>query len=318
MAHGDLDGLASAAVVMAALRKRGESPVLEISQPYMLARNLLKLVAQKPRLVVIVDLGIDSATWPTISRAIEELTARGCRILWIDHHSGTAKRALDLANLSVTLLYTDCGSSSTIAKTAFAELTDNPAFYTKLARIGEVADGVAEGDAELSTLAGLLATALSAPSSKEEFKKKLVKMWVEERKLVSDDIALLAEEFDEALAEKLKSVEERVVLEVKRGLVIDARGMKLVGLAGHVATAIAQAKNKVAVLLFSPSEQTVVATCRVPRGINFDILSELTPAAAELGGGGGGHPRAAALRVPAAAGDSFLNRICEIMKQSLD
>lgn len=318
VAHGDLDGLASAAIVMAALKRRGERVSLEIAQPYSLARTLLKLGTQRPRMVVITDLGVDSATWHTLENAVKDLVSQGCRILWIDHHPGTVKRAVDLTVLGVSLLYTGHGSASTIARDAFVESTDDPAFYSKLARLGEISDGVAEGDAETTILTETLSTALSAPSSKEEFKKFMVKMWVEEKTIISDDLALLAEEFERALADKLRVINERIVLEVKKGIVIDARDVKLGGLAGHLAASVAHSKRKVTVLLFAPSEQSVVATCRVPRDLDFDALKELVPAAIEYGGGGGGHPKAAALRVPAAAGDALLQKVCEIIRRVLD
>jgi len=201
---------------------------------------------------------------------------------------------------------------------AFAGATGDAEFFAKLARLGEIGDGVTEGDPELGAVAEVLAAALYAPSTTEEFKRRLVKMWVEERRLVSDEVALKAEEFDKALSEKLREAERRVVLEVKRGLVIDARGMKLSGLAGYVASTLARLKSKAVVVVFAPSEQTVVATCRVPRGVDFDALSELEPIALELGGGGGGHPRAAALRVPYASGDVFLTKICEVVRKRLE
>lgn len=318
VAHGDLDGLASAAVVMAALRRKGEKVSLEIAQPYTLARTLLKLSAVKPRMIVIVDLGVDSATWPTLESAVKALVEQKCRILWIDHHPATVKRAFELTTLGVSLLYTSSGSASTIVREAFADATDDPAFYSKLAKLGEIGDGVAEGDAELAVLADSLSAALSAPSVKDEYKKAIVNMWVKEKRLVNDDVALLAEESEKILTEKLKKVNENIVLETKKGLVIDARDVKLAGLAGRLAASIAQAKRKVTVLLFAPSEQSVVATCRVPRDLDFDALKELIPAAVEHGGGGGGHPKAAALRVPAAAGDALLQRICEIIRRELD
>lgn len=318
IAHGDLDGLASAAVVMAAFRQKGENISLEIAQPYTLARSVIKLVSLKPRKLIVIDLGIDDPTWPAVSRSLREVIAQGGKIMWIDHHPSTLKHSYELLELGISLLYSSCGSASTIVREAFVELTETPFFYYKLTKLGEIADGVAEGDTELNMLAEMLTSALSAPSSKEEFKKKLVKMWIEEKKLVSDEVALLAEEFDKVLADKLRNIKEKVILDVKKGIIIDARSLKLSGLAGHIAARIARDTNKATIVFFAPSDQVVVATCRVPHNVDFDALAELTPVAITLGGGGGGHSKAAALRVPAAFGDVFINKICEIIKRKLD
>ncbi len=314
MAHGDLDGLASAAVVSAVLRKkRGAHPRLLIAQPYALHRTLLKLASEPPELVVLTDVGVDEAVWPSVRKSVEELTAKGARILWVDHHAQTARVSLELAELGVSLLYTGSGCASTIAREVFAPLTDDPSFFAKLARLGEIADNVAGGDRELTLLADRLAAALSAPSSKDEFKVRLVKMWVEEKKLVDDEVAVKAEEFEKALARKLAEIEQRVVFEGEVGVVIDARGMRLEGLAGHIASRLAREKGKVVAIAFSPNEREVVVTCRVPPHIDFDAASELSSLALKLGGGGGGLARAAAIRVPSSAGDELLKKLGELL-----
>ncbi len=315
VAHGDLDGLAAAAIIMSALRRRGEPVRLEIARPYTLAATLTRLIPLRPHRIVVVDLGIDSATWPSLSLALSAHASQGCKILWVDHHPTTLRFAAELAELGVALLHSSCGSASTVARDAFAHQTDDPAFYARLARLGEISDGAAEDGGELGLVAEAISAAISAPASGEELKRRLVKMWVEEKRLVSDDIAVLAEEFDRAVAEKVREVRGRVVLEVEGGMVIDARGLRLSGLAGHVASRLARAEGKAVVLLFSPEEQTVVATCRVPSNVDFDALGELLPIALELGGGGGGHARAAALRVPAAVGDAFLVKVLDVVRK---
>jgi len=315
IAHGDLDGLASAAVVAAVLRKRkGVYPRLLIAQPYALHRTLLKLASERPpELVVITDVGVDEAAWPSVRKSIEELTAKGVKVLWIDHHVQTAKVSLELVELGVSLLYTSSGCASSIAREVFAPLTDDPSFFSKLARLGEIADNVAPGDRELTLLADRLAAALSAPSSKDEFKVRIVKMWVEERRLADDEVAMKAEEFERAIARKLAEVERGVVFEGDAGVLIDARDVKLGGLAGHIASRLAKERGKVVAIAFSPNEREVVITCRVPPGIDFNAASELSSLALELGGGGGGLTRAAAIRVPSSTGDELLKRLKELL-----
>lgn len=314
VAHGDLDGLASAAVIIAAFRKsKGIYPKLLIAQPYVLHRTLLRLLSAPPRLVVITDVGVDEAVWPSVSRSLEDLVAKGVKILWIDHHIQTARVSLDLAELGVSLLYTSSGCASSIAREVFAPLTDDPSFYAKLARLGEIADNVAVGDRELMFLADRLVAALSAPSSKEEFKAQLVRMWVEERKFVNDEVAIKAEEFEKALALKLAEIKQRIVFEGERGLLVDARDIKLGGLAGHIASRLARERGKIAIVVFSPNEREVVATCRVPPDAEFNAVVELAPIAADLGGGGGGLSRAAAVRVPSSSGEQLLKRLREAL-----
>lgn len=314
VAHGDLDGLASAAVIIAAFRKsKGIYPKLLIAQPYVLHRALLRLLSAPPRLVVITDVGVDEAVWPSVSRCLEDLVAKEVKILWIDHHIQTARASLDLAELGISLLYTSSGCASSIAREVFAPLTDDPSFYAKLARLGEIADNVAVGDRELMFLTDRLVAALSAPSSKEEFKAQLVRMWVEERKFINDEVVIKAEEFEKALALKLAEIKQRIVFEGERGLLVDARDIKLGGLAGHIASRLARERGKIAIVVFSPNEREVVATCRVPPDAEFNAVVELAPIAVDLGGGGGGLSRAAAVRVPSSSGDQLLKRLREAL-----
>lgn len=315
IAHGDLDGLAAAAVIVAALRRsRGVEAKLIIEQPYSLQRALLRATAAGARLVMVVDLGIDAGSWATIRGALTGLLSSGCRVVWVDHHLSTARYALELVELGASLLFATGGSVSTVAREVFAPLTDDPQFFTKLAVVGEVADGVASVAGELEYVAERLAAAVSAPSSREEFKLRLVSVWVNERRLVSDDVALRAEEFERVLAEKVSLSKQRVAFESEGGVVVDARGVKLEGVAGHVASRIAQERGKVTIVLFSPSERETVATCRVPPGVDFNAVEELVPLAEELGGAGGGLRGAASIRVPASAGDELLKRLRERLR----
>lgn len=314
MAHGDLDGLASAAVIVAALRaSKGVSPRLLIAQPYALHSVLLKLLSAPPKLVVITDIGIDAASWPSVLTSLRALLEKGARVLWVDHHVQTARHSLELSELGASLLYTSCGCASTIAREVFAPLTDDPSFFSKLARLGEIADHVVQGDKDETLLADRIAAALSAPSSKDEFKLRLVKMWVEERKLVNDEVALKAEEFERELARRLPLVEGKVVFEGERGVLIDARDASLGGLAGHIASQLARRRGKAVVIVFAPNEREVVAVCRVPPHADFDAVKELERIAKSLGGGGGGVPKAAAVRVPSSASDALLSKIRDVL-----
>jgi len=286
---------------------------LLIAQPYALHRTLLKLASEPPELVIITDVGVDEAVWPSVRKSAEELIAKGVRILWVDHHVQTARVSLELVELGVSLLYTSSGCASSIAREVFAPLTDDPSFFAKLARLGEIADNVASGDRELTLLADRLAAALSAPSSRDEFKVRLVKMWVAERRLVDDEVAIKAEEFERTIARKLAEIEQKAVFEGDVGVLVDARDMKLGGLAGHIASRLARERGKVVAIAFSPNEREVVVTCRVPPGIEFDAVSELSLLALKLGGGGGGLAKAAAIRVPSSAGEELLKMLQELL-----
>ncbi|MEM1508929.1 MAG: hypothetical protein QW291_04790 [Thermofilaceae archaeon] len=318
VAHGDLDGLASAAIIIAALRRmKGLRIELLIAQPYNLYIKLAELAAMPPNLLLITDLGIDEATWSSTINATTKLISEGCRILWIDHHVSTSRLALELLMRGVSILYTSNGSTSTLTREVFVPLTENPEFFAKLAKIGEIADGVIADD-ELTVVADRVAAALSAPSAKEQFKRKLVKMWVDEQKLIDDEVAIKAEEFEKLLAHKMAHVKEKIVVDLEKGLIIDAREIKLGGLAGHIASRIAREKKKVTVVIFSPNNRETVATCRVPHMIEFNALQELSSVVSKLGGGGGGLSKAAAVRVPREMGDLLLHSIYELFRTKLN
>lgn len=317
VAHGDLDGLASAATLIAALRRvKGLRAELFIAQPYNLYMKLAELAIKPPHVLLITDLGVDEATWGSTRDALTRLVSRGCRITWVDHHVSTSKLVPEFLVNGVSIFYTSSGSASTLAREVFAPLTENPEFFIKLARMGEIADGVTVDD-ELAVVADRVAAALSAPSAKEPFKRMLVKMWVEEQRLIDDEVAIKAEEFEKLLARKITHVKERVVADLEKGLIIDARDLRLSGLAGHIASRIAREKKKVTVIVFSPNEREAVATCRVPNTVEFNALQELSSLVSKLGGGGGGLSRAAAVRVPREMGDLLLNSLCELFRAKL-
>ena len=319
IAHGDLDGLASAAVIMAALKHHWNiNSRLEIAQPYNLHKKLAGLLSQTPDLLLIVDLGLDEATWTSTSEKLKKLLSAGCSVMWIDHHVNTVKHAPSLVSLGVALLFTSKGCASTLAGRIFAPRTDEPAFFSKLAKLGEVADNVTVESRELTYVADRLVAALSAPSAKIDFKRKIVRLWLKKHKLLDDEVVIKAEEFDKLISEELTRINERVVLELKKGIVIDARDVKLKGLAGHVASRIASEKGKVTIVVFTPNEREVVATCRVPHNQNFNAVAALLRIARKLGGGGGGLSKAAAIRVPRQAGDELLKELGNLFRRILD
>ena len=320
IAHGDLDGLASAAALIAAIgRLVDEADVdLEFSQPYSLHKTLARVLARPPDMLFLVDLGLDEATWLTVRGILRELIGKGCRVVWIDHHVHTLEHSLELALMGVCLLHSKDGCASTIARRAFAKHTDDPAFFERLTKLGEIADGVVEGEKEMKLLAERLVAALSAPSSKDKFKRRLVKTWIRERRLIDDEVAVRAEEYERALLDKMSEAKSRIVLEVDKGLLLDARDSKLGGFAGHIASKLVQETGKVVVVVFAPNTREVIATCRVPRNIDFNAVEKLTPIAARLGGGGGGLEKAAAVRVPRELGDRLVEELSSLLRKELD
>jgi len=315
ISHGDLDGLAASATIIAASGL--EETTLIFSQPYSLHSTIRRLVDGSFEKVFLVDLGLDEATWPSLRESLAKLAAK-CQVVWVDHHVSTLRHAAELADLRVVLLFAWQGCASTIAREAFAHLTDNPGFYERLTVLGEISDSVAAGEGELKILAERLIAALSAPSARDDFRRELVSMWIREHRVISDEVALKAVEYEELLHKKLKELDLCVTFETARGLLIDARKIRLLGLAGRIASKLADERGKVVIVVFAPNEREVIATCRVPPRISFHAVKNLSQLAKRLGGGGGGLEKAASIRVPAELGDSLVKSLEELLRETLD
>ena len=299
--HGDLDGLTAAAILVDVLNQKKEKSVLLIAQPFTLA-NVLSRVSSFETLskLYIIDVGLDPATWEQTKRHLAKIRLKA-DVIWIDHHRATLKKIEELSKLGISLIYSIDGSAASIVKHVYLEKTSNPDFFSKLALIGEIGDKVREAeDEETAKLAEILGSSLSADSDDDDFKIKLVQLWVKEQKFYNEEVEKRARKAKERLQELIEEAKNKVIFDGERLVLIDFRGVSARGYIGKVASDYTNKTGKVVIIIFNSGPTETVATCRVPPTLNINALNLLMKIAYKLGGSGGGHPKACSIRVPAA------------------
>ncbi len=319
IAHGDLDGMTAAAIIVAALKAAGRATAwtLRFTQPFTLQETLRRL-PEGADMLVIVDVALDEEHAGHILSILEEMEGPAEK-LWVDHHSSTIRHALDLLDRRFSLLLSVDGCAATIAGKAFLHLTGDEQFYSKLVLIGEAGDKVRElsGNHPLRQALETLGNAIAANPTDDAFKERLVRMWVEEKILVDDEAARRAEEAEEKLRALLKESSENVRYESSHVKVIDLRDTRVHGYAGKIASHHAKTYGKVVLLLFRVGTNNTIVTARVPPSIDLDVASLIRELAPLYGGGGGGHPKAASARVPAMHADDFVRELVKRIEASL-
>jgi len=316
IAHGDLDGLTAAAILVDALEKEsGGRAVLLIAQPFTLSSVLAKALALRDLdRLYIVDVGVDPGTWSQVKERLSRVKLRTEIVVWIDHHRTTLERLEELARLGISLVYSIDGSAASIARYAFLDRTSDPEFFEKLAIIGEISDRVREADPSdpLARAAEILGSSLSARARDEDFKIGLVRKWVEEKVLIDEEVERAAEEARSRLGELLREAERRKMYESEKLVVVDFREVPARGYISRVAAEYASRTGKITILLFYSGPKEVVATCRVPEELEVDAARVLAKIAGEMGGSSGGHPKACSIRVPRERVEALVRKLTEL------
>jgi len=101
--HTDLDGVASAALILKYLRVRGvdDSNIsIVLTQPHNLHKVLSKLSCDE---LFISDLGINHRTYELLLNEVRRLRSEDTKIYWFDHHVWQGSWVNELVNLGVNL-----------------------------------------------------------------------------------------------------------------------------------------------------------------------------------------------------------------------
>ena len=299
--HGDLDGLASAALLYDVLCRsygRGK-PSLRIAQPFTLHDVLRAVDLASLEGLYILDIGVDQGTWSKVRNELTKLSPKALK-LWIDHHKATISKVIEFSELGVSLLYAVEGCTSTIMREAFLNMTSDPEFYAKVALIGEVGDKVRElkEDDPLFPAVRKLGAALSYRPEDNEFKVSLVKMWVNEKILINEEVERRAAEASKRFKELSSMAESKTVFCSEALLILDFREVEARGFVGKIASDLANKTGKVVFIAFNSGPYETVVTARAPKDVGTDVSELLRSIASKVGGSGGGHPKAASIRFP--------------------
>ena len=319
VAHGDLDGMTAAAVLVEFLRqnKGVEKYHIAFSQPFNLHESLRRIRALKPRMLFIVDVALNDEHWEHIKPELREIGSTA-KIFWIDHHRSTIRRSIELLEMGIPLLASIDKCAATIAGQAFLHKIDKREFFEKLVTIGEVSDKVRSlpENHPLSHIVEVLGNAISQDPTDDDFKRQIIRTWLQENRLITDEAARRAEEAVERLRQLLKEASENIIYDSDRLRVIDLRNTRVHGYAGKIASYNAGSSKKIAIVLFRVGEANTIITARVPEMMDVDVAEILKRVAEKCGGGGGGHPKAASARIPSTLVEKCIREIIEEIEKA--
>jgi len=318
IAHKDLDGLVSAAVIISS-RLAGSPEArywLGFAQPHELPRALAEVAAlhPPPGELFIVDVAADSSTWHEVRSALEKLVSSGIEVTWVDHHPSTLGKIEELRRLGVSTIVEEAGSAATLVR-RFLPHTQDPEFFEKLVRVAEAFDNAEALEEPLASALEVLADALALEPTDNAFRRQVVATWLKSRVLVPEDAVVRSEDAARVFEDLLRRAQSSVVLETERVRVIDLRPVRVRGFAGKLLSKQVAEAGKVVAVVFRLGSHSAVITARAPPGWDVNLNKLFERLAAEYGGSGGGHARAASLRVPLAYADRIMEELAAALER---
>ncbi len=302
IAHGDSDGVCSAALAVAALRREYSVIKVYFSHPADLVKDLKEFAKGD---VVIVDIAISE------SHAIELIEFMGSykgQITYIDHHPGPLE--LSIKDLPARVFHEEGASASELTYRYFSKRLGRE--YSRVALYGAIADYLDQTEWVRSTLSmwdkriiyfesGVLSQALEHSRKLHDFKRRVV-AYLSENRLPSQNSELLVRAVQQAAQneELLHWVEKNVEVEGAVAYVIDPPGS--LGIAATLARGLTGSLIGIAA---ERRGDTYVMSLRATKGV-IDLNRVLRLAIKHLGGTGGGHPEAAGARIPLKAFEKLI------------
>jgi len=309
VAHGDGDGVTSAALVLSALR----DAYVYFSHPaglYGDLKEVMKVSKGEVRKLVICDIALSELHLNDLLKLLNELS-KSCDVIYIDHHPSPVQRSLE--ELPVTVVYGEEECTAELTFKHFEDLLDWD--MSRVALYGAICDYATNTDFFKSTLkewnqrmiffeSGVLAQGLEGSRGQYDFKRHVVKH-LSENRLPSS----LSELLVKALIETVNEEEMRKKLP------------KLVKTLGNIAYVInppgsvPRAANYVRVIAKRPvglaaKEKRNVMVMSVRTGLeSLDLNVILRNVSLKFNGTGGGHRDAAGARVPLEYFEEFLKEL---------
>ncbi len=116
--HTDRDGVGAAAAVIRILDRVNGGYTTIYAEPYNVHEKLESIAdhAEKGDLVVVTDLGPNRNSFKQAVETVENMTRRGVRVEWIDHHiwSGEDLQALEAAGARVWVDRNTCATGAVV------------------------------------------------------------------------------------------------------------------------------------------------------------------------------------------------------------
>ncbi|MBC7120589.1 MAG: DHH family phosphoesterase [Candidatus Methanosuratus sp.] len=310
VAHGDTDGICSAAIALAAFR----GSRVFFSHPSGLAEDLKQVEGN----IVICDIALPSTLLNEVKTELERISAGGGRIVYIDHHP--LPRGLREGYIPGKLVSSTNSCASELTYMEFKDLV--PAEMSRVAICGAIGDYM-DNTYEIRRLllnwekrslyleSGLLIQAIDAGGRDYETKRRMVS-FLSSNRTPSSDEEIVGKAVAEAIAEEemRKRIKEEVRVVGRIAYVLDmnwsmGKGAVYARVYGNTPVGIGAEtrKGRVDMSIRSSSNQI---------DLN-EMLQELAP---KHNGSGGGHAMAAGARVPEGKFFEFLEDFNNLVKES--
>ena len=306
-AHGDADGIVSAALTLATLKSNGK---VFFTHPVGLYEDLLHNVKSENR-IYILDIALSEKHLEDLLKLMKYLSRKGVEITYIDHHPEPL--SIRLKEFPMNIVHDEKVSTSELTFKFFENLLDED--MSRVAIYGAISDYLDETPWVKMTLknwdkrtiyfeAGVLSQGLEGARKLYEFKRRVVKH-LSENRLPSEMSELIVR----ALMESV--IEEEMRLEIRK----QAKALKNIAYVINPKGSLTRAATYVRTYLRKPlgiaievRRNTAILSVRCSSSkINLNTL--LRKVALEFDGSGGGHPLAAGARVPFERLYQFLERL---------
>jgi single-stranded-DNA-specific exonuclease len=288
LAHGDADGVSSAAVVKAALAGEYEAVRVYFTHPVDLAKDFEAFAEGD---VYVVDVAIDEKTADEVRRAFRSY---GGRVVYIDHHP----LSVDLPGVEVVH---EVGSSA--SELAYRHLGGRlPRLYSRVALYGAIGDYLDHTEWVEEALeawdrrlvyfeAGVLMQGLERARKDHEFKRAVVDH-------LAGNSPPSAMERLMKLAEEQARVNEALVGWVARNASLHGAVAVVVNPPGPLGLAANLARGLTGAEVGVAAEERGDIYVMSLRSRRVDLNQFLRGFAKRYGVSGGGHPNAAGARMP--------------------
>ena len=308
LAHGDSDGVCSAALVMAALKEDYREVRIVFTHPAGLLGDFIELARGD---VVIVDVALSEHSIKELEKLFKNYR-HGC-ITYIDHHPEPL--SLNLKELHANVIHSLTSSASELTFKYFTKLGKLEREYERVALYGAIGNYLDETPWVKETLekwdkrqvyfeAGVLIQGLEGSRKMYDFKRHVVEH-LSRNKRPSQLGELVVRALVEASNNEMLYdwVKHNVVVEDDVAYVIDPPGS--LGIAAIYAHGITGCKVGIAA---ERRNDLVIMSLRAKRN-SIDLNRFLRQTAMYLGGCGGGHPHAAGCRIPYRSFKKLINML---------
>jgi len=305
--HGDVDGVASAALISMYIKKDYE---IIFTHPHGLLKDLKEFSSVGDTLYIL-DIALDEVSWPDTIKLLQKYGERN-KVMYFDHHP-TPLRFMKTKLKNIAFIHEAGRSTSELVHEYYRDKL--PIEAGRIALYGAIGDYSDETpymrrlysywDKRMIYFeSGILSQGLEASRRMYDFKRSIIE------KLVSgylpSDITELIEraiEMSRREEEMRKRLKNKIHILNNLAYVIDPEGSLgraatyLIGLSGRSVGIAIERRGDIAIM-----------SLRARRG-DVDLNIILRKIAPELNGSGGGHPFASGCRVPFNRLDEFLRKL---------